>query len=140
MPLSSPQAKPLSPISWALTFSKSSNIFSLSLSLFQFFYPFSLCNFLSHSCTDLKEKTEMGKYTEILDLGVRIVARFHSHCPQTARMYYHPPGDHHHDHHFYGGDSGSNSSGGDISGLVGIFGSKALVGFDTTDLNIYSIV
>ncbi|KAI3991456.1 hypothetical protein MKX01_000543 [Papaver californicum] len=33
----------------------------------------------------------MGKYIEILDLGVRIVARFHSHCPHTARMYYHPP-------------------------------------------------
>ncbi|TMX00208.1 hypothetical protein EJD97_001195 [Solanum chilense] len=33
----------------------------------------------------------MGKYTEIVDVGVRIVARFHSHCPQTARMYYHPP-------------------------------------------------
>lgn len=33
----------------------------------------------------------MGKYVEILDAGVRIVARFHSHCPQTARMYYHPP-------------------------------------------------
>ncbi|KMT18806.1 hypothetical protein BVRB_2g029150 [Beta vulgaris subsp. vulgaris] len=33
----------------------------------------------------------MGKYTELLDVGVRIAARFHSHCPQTARMYYHPP-------------------------------------------------
>ncbi|GLJ13794.1 hypothetical protein SUGI_0220180 [Cryptomeria japonica] len=33
----------------------------------------------------------MGKYVEMLDLGVRIVARFQSHCPQTARMYYHPP-------------------------------------------------
>lgn len=33
----------------------------------------------------------MGKYLELLDTGVRIVARFHSHCPQTARMYYHPP-------------------------------------------------
>ncbi|KZV36358.1 hypothetical protein F511_03799 [Dorcoceras hygrometricum] len=41
----------------------------------------------------------MGKYVEILDAGVRIAARFHSHCPQTARMYYHPPSaveDHHH--------------------------------------------
>uniref|UniRef100_A0A7N0ZXK1 Uncharacterized protein n=1 Tax=Kalanchoe fedtschenkoi TaxID=63787 RepID=A0A7N0ZXK1_KALFE len=33
----------------------------------------------------------MGKYAEMLDLGVRIAARFHSHCPHTARMYYHPP-------------------------------------------------
>ncbi|KAK1425299.1 hypothetical protein QVD17_20650 [Tagetes erecta] len=36
----------------------------------------------------------MGKYTEILD-AFRIVCRFHSHCPQTARMYYHPPADNH---------------------------------------------
>ncbi|RAL45165.1 hypothetical protein DM860_014575 [Cuscuta australis] len=27
----------------------------------------------------------------ILDAGVRIAARFNSHCPQTSRMYYHPP-------------------------------------------------
>ncbi|MCL7048739.1 hypothetical protein MKW94_010717 [Papaver nudicaule] len=33
----------------------------------------------------------MGKYIEMLDMGVRIAARFHSHCPHTARMYYHPP-------------------------------------------------
>ncbi|KAF6162621.1 hypothetical protein GIB67_003167 [Kingdonia uniflora] len=33
----------------------------------------------------------MSKYVEMLDTGVRIVARFHSHCPQTARMYYKPP-------------------------------------------------
>lgn len=33
----------------------------------------------------------MGKYMELLDAGLRIMARFHSHCPQTARMYYKPP-------------------------------------------------
>ncbi|KAF5182116.1 hypothetical protein FRX31_028297 [Thalictrum thalictroides] len=33
----------------------------------------------------------MSKYMEMLDMGVRIVARSYSHCPQTARMYYHPP-------------------------------------------------
>ncbi|CAA7402899.1 unnamed protein product [Spirodela intermedia] len=33
----------------------------------------------------------MGRYVVILDIGVRIAARFHSHCPQTARMYYKPP-------------------------------------------------
>ncbi|KAF5737692.1 hypothetical protein HS088_TW13G00580 [Tripterygium wilfordii] len=41
----------------------------------------------------------MGKYMELLDAGVRIAARFHSHCPHTARLYYHPPcnsDDHHH--------------------------------------------
>ncbi|EXB68333.1 hypothetical protein L484_004679 [Morus notabilis] len=54
----------------------------------------------------------MGKFVEILDQGVRIVARFHSHCPQTSRMYYHPPANadnnHHNNNHFlfYGGDGG----------------------------------
>ena len=49
----------------------------------------------------------MGKFVELLDVGVRIAARFHSHCPQTGRMYYHPPSgtphdqDHHHHHHLY---------------------------------------
>lgn len=39
-----------------------------------------------------ERKTDnMGKYVELLDVGVRIAARFHSHCPQTARLYYHPP-------------------------------------------------
>ncbi|CAL4927165.1 unnamed protein product [Urochloa decumbens] len=33
----------------------------------------------------------MSRYVEMLDMGVRIAARFHSHCPQTARMYYKPP-------------------------------------------------
>ena len=36
----------------------------------------------------------MGKYTELLDVGVRIAARFYSHCPQTGRLYYHPPSSH----------------------------------------------
>lgn len=43
-----------------------------------------------------------SKFVELLDMGVRVAARFHSHCPQTARMYYHPPSghdDHHHHHH-----------------------------------------
>ncbi|CAD6214420.1 unnamed protein product [Miscanthus lutarioriparius] len=33
----------------------------------------------------------MSRYVEMLDMGVRIAARFHSHCPQTARLYYKPP-------------------------------------------------
>uniref|UniRef100_A0A7N2M2G9 Uncharacterized protein n=1 Tax=Quercus lobata TaxID=97700 RepID=A0A7N2M2G9_QUELO len=46
----------------------------------------------------------MSKFVELLDMGVRIAARFHSHCPHTARMYYHPPAGHedqnqHHDFH-----------------------------------------
>ncbi|GFP92389.1 hypothetical protein PHJA_001383100 [Phtheirospermum japonicum] len=41
----------------------------------------------------------MGKYAELLDAGFRIASRFHSHCPQTARMYYHPPAAQHDDSH-----------------------------------------
>ncbi|CAN6297985.1 unnamed protein product [Urochloa humidicola] len=33
----------------------------------------------------------MSRYVEMLDMGVRVAGRFHSHCPQTARMYYKPP-------------------------------------------------
>ncbi|KAK3217830.1 hypothetical protein Dsin_011800 [Dipteronia sinensis] len=40
----------------------------------------------------------MSKYMELLDAGVRIAARFHSHCPQTARLYYHPPSNHQDDY------------------------------------------
>ncbi|KAB2608247.1 hypothetical protein D8674_011415 [Pyrus ussuriensis x Pyrus communis] len=45
-----------------------------------------------------------AKWVELLDTGVRIAARFHSHCPQTGRLYYHPPcssstsGEEHHHH------------------------------------------
>jgi len=43
----------------------------------------------------------MGKFVELLDVGVRMAARFHAHCPQTARLYYHPPSDHDGDHHHH---------------------------------------
>ncbi|KAF5738385.1 hypothetical protein HS088_TW13G01284 [Tripterygium wilfordii] len=57
----------------------------------------------------------MGKYVEMLDVGVRIAARFHSHCPQTARLYYHPPpaansDNHHQKHHGGATTEGSNMS------------------------------
>nr|GLL40917.1 hypothetical protein A4A49_25276 [Ipomoea trifida] len=41
----------------------------------------------------------MGKYVALLDAGVRMAARFNSHCPQTSRMYYHPPAKHEQNHH-----------------------------------------
>ncbi|PIN27156.1 hypothetical protein CDL12_00072 [Handroanthus impetiginosus] len=56
----------------------------------------------------------MGKYMELLDAGVRIVCRFHSHCPQTARMYYHPPAAHdesHHEEQLHHGGSGGGGAG-----------------------------
>lgn len=57
----------------------------------------------------------MGKYMEMLDAGVRIAARFHSHCPHTARLYYHPPpanSDHDHNHNllFRGRVTGSTDN------------------------------
>ncbi|KAF9617103.1 hypothetical protein IFM89_033269 [Coptis chinensis] len=82
----------------------------------------------------------MSKYVELLDMGVRIAARFHSHCPQTARMYYHPPStvedQHHHFHfHFYSQHNSNNTSGGntDVS-------NKAMDGIDTKEFFIYSVV
>ncbi|CAN6322796.1 unnamed protein product [Urochloa humidicola] len=33
----------------------------------------------------------MSRYVEMLDMGVRAAAMFHSHCPQTGRMYQKPP-------------------------------------------------
>ncbi|KAH7853762.1 hypothetical protein Vadar_006306 [Vaccinium darrowii] len=83
----------------------------------------------------------MGKYLEILDLGVRIAARFHSHCPHTARLYYHPPSntdDHHDPHHTHGGDSGAHVQ---IQENIrrASFGGETF-GFDTTDSIVYSLV
>lgn len=60
----------------------------------------------------------MGKLVEILDAGARIVARFHSHCPQTGRMYYHPPAnsdDGHHSEEFRLGGGGGGGGDGDAA-------------------------
>ncbi|CAK9187434.1 unnamed protein product [Ilex paraguariensis] len=84
----------------------------------------------------------MGKYLEILDVGVRIAARFHSHCPQTARLYYHPPANHDDNHQQQDGPHGGFFGGkaaGDVSGRVGGFGSKKVMAVDTTDFILYSI-
>jgi len=67
----------------------------------------------------------MGKYTELLD-AFRIVCRFHSHCPQTARMYYHPPAD----NHSHGGDGKATDAGASAGG-GGDGGSQS---FTTLDL------
>ncbi|KAK9074317.1 hypothetical protein SSX86_006915 [Deinandra increscens subsp. villosa] len=62
----------------------------------------------------------MGKYTEILD-AFRIACRFHSHCPQTARMYYHPPAD----NHPHAGDLKTGNGGGAaVSGKMGFTGTN----------------
>lgn len=94
----------------------------------------------------------MGKYTEMLDAGVRIAARFHSHCPQTARLYYHPPSDGHHHHggvkDLIGG-GGVLGSGQDSTGLVGGLGTgttggcgiKSSQGYDDArDLLLFFVV
>lgn len=81
---------------------------------------------------------EMGKYVELLDAGIRIAARFNSHCPQTSRMYYHPPtpnkldeqqySDDDHDlrRHNYGGSTGGATGGGGTSVMMGLFLSKRI--------------
>ncbi|KAK3417065.1 hypothetical protein EUGRSUZ_H02820 [Eucalyptus grandis] len=79
----------------------------------------------------------MGKYVELLDLRVRMAARFRSHCPQTARLYYHPPSnhdDHHHDHHDH--DHHHSSSSGTGNGPRPDHRLK----IDSTELIVYSIV
>nr|DAD29687.1 TPA_asm: hypothetical protein HUJ06_031155 [Nelumbo nucifera] len=87
----------------------------------------------------------MGKYVEILD-AFRIAARIHSHCPQTARMYYHPPsncddGDSHHHlpGHPHNGTAGGSSAVSDVSAWMGSCSSMAIT-FDTTYLILYSVV
>lgn len=72
---------------------------------------------------------------EMLDLGVRIVARFHSHCPQTARMYYKPP---HSDGHGNGHDNGVDDHG-DAAVAMGCRNQKVF-GFDTAEIIMYSAV
>ncbi|MCL7040141.1 hypothetical protein MKW94_021316 [Papaver nudicaule] len=71
----------------------------------------------------------------MLDMGVRIAARFHSHCPHTARMYYHPPNhvDHKEAMAAVAGGASNNSGGGGC----GAFGN----GVDTTEFIIlHSVV
>ncbi|KAL6987138.1 hypothetical protein U1Q18_012894 [Sarracenia purpurea var. burkii] len=85
----------------------------------------------------------MGKYLEILDVGVRLAARFHSHCPHTARLYYHPPPNsddhHHHDgrHHTHGGDGRSQAKVQDPT-RMGNFGAKP--NYDASDFIVYALV
>ena len=78
-----------------------------------------------------EERGDMRKFIEMLDAGVRIAARFHSHCPQTARLYYKPPT--------------SNGSGRSSGGSNGSSGSITTSncrsgGVDTVTWIVYSIV
>lgn len=85
----------------------------------------------------------MGKYLEILDAGVRIAARFHSHCPHTARLYYHPPSnadDHHDHHHSHAGDGGAYAQIQDNTRIQRTSFGVDTLSFDTTDAIIYSWV
>ncbi|XP_030474254.1 uncharacterized protein LOC115691683 [Syzygium oleosum] len=87
----------------------------------------------------------MGKYVEMLDAGVRIAARFHSHCPQTARLYYHPPVNaddphHHHDggdppHHHLSGVGGAKGAPAQMRPC----GRGAFGGVDTAEFILYSV-
>lgn len=82
----------------------------------------------------------MGKYAEILDAGVRIAARFHSHCPHTARLYYHPPANHDDQHYDHQDVAGFAT--GDVSSRVVVFGgseSNMKMGIDTKDFILFSV-
>ncbi|KAL5995259.1 hypothetical protein ACLOJK_025317 [Asimina triloba] len=78
----------------------------------------------------------MGKYVELLDTGVRMVCRFHSHCPQTARMYYKPP-------QSSGGIDGQASNGnvtGNASSSAAITAKKHATGLYTTEFILSAAV
>ncbi|CAN6567273.1 hypothetical protein EV1_039312 [Malus domestica] len=85
------------------------------------------------------------KLVEILDQGVRIVARSYSHCPQTSRMYYHPPPpsheDHQHGHHNFHSGGATSSGGGDVvMAQMRFSGAKAAVaGSDTNEFIFFSV-
>lgn len=107
-------------------------------------------SFFSFSNFDLRNRwnfriklRKMGKYMELLDVGVRMACRFHSHCPQTARLYYHPPAGHddatsgHQHQQNDGGSCGGNTW--DAAALVGRYGSKSGPRIDSTDFILYTI-
>ncbi|GMJ14730.1 hypothetical protein HRI_005142200 [Hibiscus trionum] len=88
----------------------------------------------------------MGKYTELLDAGVRIAARFHSHCPQTGRLYYHPPsnseGRHHCNHSSTGGSAHLNQKNQVQDPHINpkaSFGAKTTVSLDPAHFIFYSV-
>lgn len=73
----------------------------------------------------MKIGTEVGKWVEIVDQGMRIVARSYSNCPQTGRKFYHPPP------HSEGGAAVNGCGGGGKSS--GGFGGSSL------DVILYSV-
>uniref|UniRef100_A0A0A9CQ49 Uncharacterized protein n=1 Tax=Arundo donax TaxID=35708 RepID=A0A0A9CQ49_ARUDO len=73
----------------------------------------------------------MGKYVELLDMGVRIAARFHSHCPQTARMYYHPPA---------GAPTAGDRKGESAAAVAAAVMKQPGLGFDASEIILYTVV
>ncbi|KAK2653142.1 hypothetical protein Ddye_012998 [Dipteronia dyeriana] len=86
----------------------------------------------------------MSKYVELIDVGVRIAARFHSHCPHTAPLYYHPPSNVHDDDHLsfqyftQHGGSGGHAPAQDSTRTS--MANCSVNAFDTKELIFYSIV
>ncbi|KAL5556249.1 hypothetical protein UlMin_038485 [Ulmus minor] len=84
----------------------------------------------------------MGKFVELLDVGARIVARFHSNCPQTGRKYYHPPSAPE-DHHLCaqkGGNNGGDRPVSDPTGkVIGACGANEANGLDAVESIIFCV-
>ena len=90
-----------------------------------------------------KQARSMGKYVELLDMGVRIAARFHSHCPQTARMYYHPPAGA--SSSSYAGPNAGDGCGmlpveGAAQGAVAMMKRQQRAAVDATEIILYAVV
>lgn len=85
----------------------------------------------------------MSKFVELLDAGVRIAARFHSHCPQTGRMYYHPPANsddgHHHHHLLHHSHGGASIDSNDVSIQMRYCGPQAVAGVEPAEFILYSV-
>ncbi|KAK8575132.1 hypothetical protein V6N13_033636 [Hibiscus sabdariffa] len=91
----------------------------------------------------------MGKYVELLDAAVRIAARFHSHFPQTGRLYYHPPsltpkseGRRYCDHISTGGSVNSNKKNQLQDSHLNpkaTFGAKDAMPLDSAQFIVYSV-
>ncbi|KAF9617105.1 hypothetical protein IFM89_033271 [Coptis chinensis] len=76
----------------------------------------------------------MSKFVEFLNMGMKIVGRFQSQYPQTARKYYHPPTnvDDHQNYFLFNSHDRTSGDNSEVSNF------KAMDELDTTEFFLYS--